>query len=299
MENEEYVKKWLDGSLAGGEQEEFENTDEYRFLSRLDKSLQKFKAPEYRVSSEESKLDMGHKGLERQLGWNIWFKVAASVLLILGAVVVFLTFSRNDLVEMASVQKTNMYLPDSSFVSLNAHTSLSFHKKAWTEKRQVKLEGEAFFKVAKGSRFDVVTSLGTVSVLGTEFNVKSRDEYFEVACFEGKVRVMSKGGEVVLEKNEVWRVLEGATQPLVTRLKGEPDWLSGESHFQSLPLIYVIKELERQYNVSVKLRNIDSQRLFTGSFTHHDLRLALKSITLPMNISFKIEKEEVLLSGDR
>ena len=299
MENEDYVKKWLDGSLTGDEQKEFENTDEYRFLSHLDKSLRQFKAPEYRVLSEEARLSMEPRGRERQLGWNTWYKVAASVFLILGAVVVFLTFSRNDLVEMASIQKTNTYLPDSSFVSLNAHTSLSYRKKGWKEKRQIKLEGEAFFKVAKGSRFDVVTSLGTVSVLGTEFNVKSRDEYFEVACFEGKVRVLSKGREVVLEKNEVWRVLEGNSRPLVTKLTGEPDWLSGESDFQSIPLIYVIRELERQYNVTVKLTEVDSQRLFTGSFTHHDLRLALKSITLPMNISFKIEKEEVLLSGDQ
>ena len=46
----------------------------------------------------------------------------------------------------------------------------------WKNERSVNLDGEGFFKVAKGSKFDVETSAGTVSVVGTQFNVKNRKD---------------------------------------------------------------------------------------------------------------------------
>jgi Fe2+-dicitrate sensor, membrane component len=65
-------------------------------------------------------------------------------------------------------------------VNLNSSSQLSYSKNKWDSKREVTLNGEAFFKVSKGSTFDVITLNGKVSVLGTQFNVKQRENYFEV-----------------------------------------------------------------------------------------------------------------------
>ena len=53
-----------------------------------------------------------------------------------------------------------------------------------------------------------------------------------------------------------------------------------------MPLSYVLNEFERQYNVTVESQQIDTKQVYTGSFVHDNIELALKSITLPLNIKF-------------
>ena len=64
-----------------------------------------------------------------------------------------------------------------------------------------------------------------------------------------------------------------------------PSWVNNESYFKSMPLSFVLNEFERQYNITLESQNIDTKQVYTGSFAHDDLELALKSITLPLNIS--------------
>ena len=95
-------------------------------------------------------------------------------------------------------EHTEVYLPDSSQVILNAESKISFNKKTWDENRNVTLEGEAFFKVAKGKRFTVATESGIITVLGTQFNVENRKNFFEVTCYEGLVSVTYNNKETKL-----------------------------------------------------------------------------------------------------
>lgn len=299
MDQEKYIKKWLDGSLSEDERRAFEQTEDYRFLTRLDQSLQRFKAPDFDESVETEKLRTPKPQTKiRSLSWsNPLLQVAASLLIAVSAITFYLVHDQQSAVEITANQKSELYLPDSSFVELNVRSLLSFREHSWEKSRKVNLEGEAFFKVAHGSRFDVITPSGTVSVVGTQFNVKSRDDYFEIACFEGKVKVLMAGQEIMLAKGETWRTLGGTGQSLDLQLATTPDWLRGESQFQSVPFIYVVKELERQYDIDVRLKNINTQRLFTGSFAHDNINLALKSISLPLNLSYQLEEDQVLLSG--
>ncbi|MDP4820086.1 MAG: FecR family protein, partial [Saprospiraceae bacterium] len=80
-------------------------------------------------------------------------------------------------------------LPDGSTVTLNALSSVRFDPDGWSENRSLELQGEAYFEVRKGSSFEVLTPDGTITVLGTAFNVFAREGAFKVVCFEGKVRV--------------------------------------------------------------------------------------------------------------
>ena len=70
-------------------------------------------------------------------------------------------------------------------MKLNELSQLEYNASKWDENRSLELKGEAFFDVEKGKRFDVTTEFGNVSVLGTEFNVLSRDSIFKVSCYEG------------------------------------------------------------------------------------------------------------------
>ena len=137
------------------------------------------------------------------------------------------------------------------------------------------------------------TISGVVSVLGTQFNVKNRDNYFEVKCFEGKVGVLYNGKFTELSAGKTMRVVNGTVFNNLTDLK-HPTWVDNMSSFKSVPLAHVIAELERQYNVKV-IVDIDAKKLFSGTFVHNDINLALQSITLPFGLNYTIENEIITL----
>ena len=80
---------------------------------------------------------------------------------------------------------------------LNAASRLQYHPYWWRFERQVKLEGEVFL-VKPGTLFKVVSEKGTTEVLGTEFNIYSREKNYSVFCQSGTVKV------IVEKLNTVW-----------------------------------------------------------------------------------------------
>jgi ferric-dicitrate binding protein FerR (iron transport regulator) len=262
-----------------------------------------FKAPEYDVQAELRRLHSRKSSNGKVVPMN-WFKplLRVAAVLIVAAGGYFYFFSRTNtptIVETAAAEKTELELPDASSVTLNALSKLTFYKKNWTRQREVTLDGEAFFKVAKGSRFEVKTSSGTVSVLGTKFNVKNRHDYFEVTCYEGLVEVHSAQEVVRLSPKRMFRVAKGTVTKDHSLKDISPSWIANESSFQSVPFGEVVKEFERQYNITVTTKNIDLDQAFTGRFIHSDISLALKSISFPLNLTIQITGDQnVVLSGE-
>ena len=171
-------------------------------------------------------------------------------------------------------------------------------KRNGKKKEMYKLNGEAFFKVAKGKKFTVSTNAGTVSVLGTQFNVENRAGFFEVTCYEGLVSVLYNNKERKLPAGTSFLVVNGKIMSDTAPKNGQPSWVNNESSFKSIPLKYVFAEFERQYNVKVKTENVDVNQLFTGTFSNTALKIALESISIPSNISYKLEGENVLFYGE-
>jgi hypothetical protein len=77
-----------------------------------------------------------------------------------------------------------------------------------------------------------------------------------------------------------------------------PSWLNNASTFISLPYKTVIAEFERQYNVDITLLGIDSEQLFTGSFAHDNIDVALKSITLPLYATYNKSNNTITIKGE-
>lgn len=300
MEKEDYIKKWLEGSLNEQEKSSFQSTEEYKFLEKLSNSLMSFKAPEYDVEAEYERLGIRRsaKGKVITVNWLSHFLKVAAVFILMAGSYFFFLYDAPAVIETAASERVELVLPDSSFVALNAGSRLSFDDKNWKKERRVELEGEAFFKVARGSRFDVVTSSGIVSVLGTEFNVNDRKNYFEVICYEGSVKVQSAGEVVNLLPKQIFRIISGVVDKEKTATDNQPDWRRAESSFQSVPFRHVLLEFERQYNVTVSTVNVDTDELFTGTFIHSDISLALKSIALPLNLTYEVDGKKIILSGD-
>jgi len=302
MSNEEYIKKWLDGTLTEEEEKRFLQSDNYASIKKMLNATQAFKAPEYDVDAEWDRLAQAksEKGKVVRVNWYKPFMQVAAVFVIMAIGYFFFFYNPAVTVKTLAGEKTEFYLPDSSFVILNAGSQISYVKKDWSDSRKVSLQGEAFFKVAKGSQFDVETKNGTVSVLGTEFNVKQRPAYFDVFCFEGLVQVTVADESIRLPASNGFRVVNNVTSRYDKEDIQSPRWIIGESYFESVPYSQVIQEMVRQYDINVGINNVDTTALFTGGFSHNDLTIAVKSITLPMNISYKVvDDKNIILTGNQ
>ncbi|MDN5203907.1 FecR family protein [Fulvivirgaceae bacterium BMA10] len=300
MDQHDYIKKWIEGSFSEDERQAFENSADFQSLKKIYENSIAFKSPEYHVEKELARFNE-NKHKEAKVVTMKWLapllRVAAILVVVFGVWIYFFTTSTTTIQTLAS-EKSELYLPDSSHVFLNAFSVLSYKPNNWEKERSVSLEGEAFFKVAKGSKFDVETPGGLVSVLGTQFNVRQRDNVFEVVCYEGLVQVKSAGKTITLEKTEVFRVRNGEIDD-DKMISNSPSWIANESLFKSTPFSEVIDEFERQYGVTIQAQQLDLDQLFTGGFAHNNLTLALESITQPLNISYKIkDNKTIVLSGD-
>ncbi len=65
-----------------------------------------------------------------------------------------------------------------------------------------------------------------------------------------------------------------------------------------MPFKTVVAEFERQYGVNITLMNIDSQQLFTGSFTHDNMDVAINSITVPLHVTHNKTNNTIILKGE-
>ena len=300
MKEKEYIEKWLAGTLSESERQAFEKTRDFKELEKLDHALKQFKAPDY--VSEGEYLKIQHKLQERSKVVPLkrlrpFLKVAATLLVIVFGYGLYNTFmTENIQTELAN--QSELFLPDSSRVMLNAQSGINYNAYNWQSNRSLQLKGEAFFEVAKGSTFDVNTALGTVSVLGTKFNVISRGEYLEVVCYEGKVQIEFGTRTESITPGEMFRALNGEIIVKELKLPDEPSWMLNESSFSSMPYAYVIDELERQYDTEIKTKSVNTSLLFTGSFVHDDLELALKAITGPLNLQYAIQDKAIILTGE-
>jgi transmembrane sensor len=200
------------------------------------------------------------------VGFSKW-TVAASIVLLVG-LVSFMRFYTKDIHTDAGAHLL-VQLPDKSTVNLNAQSSVEFHPYWWRFKREVKFEGEGYFEVEKGKQFTVLSKLGTTKVLGTSFNIFSREEVYKVVCLTGKVKVTSKSkDEVVLHPNSKASIQKNGKIDVFKDIEALPEisWKNNLFLFTASPIRDVFKEIERQYGVTI-LANIDSYVLYTGNFT--------------------------------
>lgn len=230
---------------------------------------------EYSVSKEKVwenllfKLD-APKVHHRTISLTHYFRIAAAAsLLLLFSVTGFLRFYSKNVMAPAG-QHISFSLPDGSTVQLNAKSEFSFHPYWFAISRTLKLEGEGFFEVKKGKDFKVVSRLGETSVLGTSFNIFSRNNEYNVTCFTGKVRVVSaqSNERVLLNPNEKAYI----TKDGFLRFAQDADartvksWRDNMFVFTGSPIISVLEEVERQYNI--KIHYLANPGLtYTGNFS--------------------------------
>lgn len=292
-QDETFLARWIANEVTTEEKAAFEATEEGQYFMSLKKASEGLKTPAYDVEAEWSKLK-SRNAEGKQATKQVWlnptlrWSVAASVVILIGA---FFLFAGTKTIRAPYGQQQLATLPDGSKVRLNSGSVLSYNKMDWLWSREVTLkEGEAFFEVEKGNKFQVATPEGTVTVLGTSFNIDLQRDKFRVICYTGKVSVQSGDFSQELRPGNGIVLSEG--QLIDTESVGAsatPSWMRGIIRLRRVTFKEVLASLERTFNLEVvnQVPSLDTLK-FTGSYPNNP-ETALKLVLEPLNISYSFE----------
>jgi len=286
-----YLAKWLAGEMPENELHDFKKSSTYADYKFLIDVVDELETPDYNQQKNYSAtLNKIAKQQEksvtkvRTLIPNWAYAAAASVVLFLG----YSFFFQETTYNAQLAEQTNFKLPDGSEVLLNAGSKIAFNKFNWDNNRTLDLTGEAYFKVKKGSKFTVITKEGEVAVLGTQFTVNSRNDFYNVTCFEGKVKVTSGKLNHILTPGKAISIQDHIATPYTT-IDTIPSWTAQESSFNNVAISQVVTELERQYNITISGKENLQDAYFSGRFSHTNLQQALITIFDTMEIRYTFD----------
>ena len=224
-----------------------------------------------------------------------WIKVAmAAVFVLLAGFSVFMElYTKTFVVPVA--QHSMSYLPDGSSVQLNAQSSISYKPLLWGFSRNVRFEGEAFFEVKKGRKFQVISNNGKTEVLGTSFNIYARDNDYNVTCITGNVKVIeSKNNQAaILDPGE--KATLNKEGNLIVQSGSDKEqallWMNNKLNFTSVPLTNVFKEIERQYGIYISIPE-NLVNIYTGTFRiDNPVEQTLDLVCKPFDLSFTVKSK--------
>ncbi|MNK15008.1 fec operon regulator FecR [compost metagenome] len=192
-------------------------------------------------------------------------------------------------------------LPDKTHVWVNSGSELTYKVDFSNASiREVKLVGEAYFKVAKDKKhpFIVKTDHMDVEAVGTAFNVVAYKgaDYAEASLVEGIVNVSDRqgnkqrmlAGSKIRIGNKKPNILPALQKTVL--VYGDYAWKDGVFVFDNMPLEQITERISRWYNIKIVFNNNAARQLrFTGSIERDNtLNTALKLIETSTNVKFEI-----------
>ena len=297
MKEDTKLAKWLEGAMDEKELREFESLPEFETYRKIKDFSAQLTVPEIDNDALYNSIAAKRNRIEKKVvrlnsPWLV--RIAAVLVIALGLTFFFYTSNITTQVAQAG-ERTEFLLPDNSSVVLNAGSEAQYKSWNWNKKRSLDLTGEAYFRVAKGKTFDVNTPLGKVTVVGTQFNVKSRNNRFDVTCFEGKVKVTYNGKEQFLTPGKSVSFESGKNIAVPQTASVQPEWINHEVTFTAEKPEVVIAELERQYNVKIELKNVQLQEI-TVTLPTNDLDEALDFFKTSYHLKAEKTGNTIILS---
>jgi len=158
----------------------------------------------------------------------------------------------------------HLTLSDGTQVWMNADSKLEFPKQFAGLQRKVKLQGEAYFEVAKDAKhpFVVETEYFNTTVLGTTFNIKAYSaKDANIVLIEGSVKVQAGKHMQQLRPGQQASVGSHNASFIVREVDTYPftQWREGFFYFENETLFEIMQELGRWYNVNIAFE--DNQKM--------------------------------------
>lgn len=246
-----------------------------------------------------------------------FLKIAAVFLVVLGLVLTTYNLLNNssalkfDMVSTAG-DKRYKTLDDGTEVWLNRGSSIRFNQRFGKEKREIFLEGEAFFDVAKNEGIPLFIHVSNlnIEVKGTAFNVNAyhKRANIEVSLLRGLIEITSdldKANRVLLKPNEkliaatvdigsgqILKVIPVSAEGQL----GDTRWAEDSLVFKKEKLKDLVSRLEKKYAITIEIQKEElKDKRFSGSFDGESLKEALNALRLSYPFTYTINDKLVII----
>lgn len=256
--------------------------------------------------------------------WLIASLSAAAIIAVIVATVLFFTSPnpiRSSPAELSKLEKKQnskgtksiIELSDGSKVWLNADSKIQYPPLFAGNTREIYLDGEAFFEVAKNAYKPFIIHLanGTVKVIGTSFNVRAynNEKVVETSVATGKVAFIPKYKSnkqqdtlFITPNNKVsYHYTDEQIAVAPTIVTEDKAWTEGKLIFKAIALLDITTELERSFGKKAVFLDDEAKGfLLTGSFQNNSLEeiMFYLSLSKTKKIYYKITNNELRIATD-
>ncbi len=278
----ELYKQFLDNSISKDDYEELmdwvsDEKNDKIFRGYMDRVLTEMNIiTDKDIYTESVRFRGSKKEVKRSVFNRALLSKVASVLLFISLSCALLFYSNSDkqVYKTKFAETKEIILDDGSEVIINANSKLIWYK-SWrkNEKRTVRLKGEAYFNVRHMKddiSFNVVTQDLTISVLGTTFNVNSRNNKTDVILETGKIKLdLNRPKDRQFEMNPGDRVNFSAANNTLEKSyhslnQKSISWIKGVLRFEDVSMLEVFQKIEELYGKVLISddKNILTRRVF-------------------------------------
>lgn len=259
---------------------------------------------------DEEKKQTRVVALRPRFSWKVWQRVAVACIII---VLSLINYNMNDkriqlstqnfTVSAEKGQRAFVTLPDSTKVWLNSDTKISYPADYGMEERNVSLEGEAYFEVAKNpeKRFIVKTKGMQVEALGTSFNINAYrdDDKIIASLFSGSVRVSYDDYMAILKPHESVKVdllTHSFSQYKDENMQDIALWRQNEITFDGESLEEITRIMNRLYNTTIYIEDESLKKeCYIGTIRNNSLENFIDIINLTTPVIYENKGDTVFL----
>ena len=232
--------------------------------------------------------------------WTSWIDIllkrrlplAYGLIILMLSPLVYDAFSKKQEITNTAEEKS-VLLADGTEVILNSESELTYNRNYNKYNRSVHLVGEAYFNVKKGNiPFNVLTPHGKISVLGTSFNIRTRNDGFEVGVNDGEVQVSNENSLLHLSKGQLIDVKSEFISSNILQIPTDqyPDWLNQKFYCNETTLESLCLEIERTFDIKINFTNPNLKSLtITGLIEASDLDNVLQTVSILTKHKFKLD----------
>jgi len=229
---------------------------------------------------------------------------AAAVILVIGGIIFMTKINTAADIEVRTAQGEIrlVKLSDGTKVWINELSDFSYPEK-FSEERNVHLNGEAFFEVAKDPQHPFIISSNGLKtkVLGTSFTICARDKKDTyVSVVTGKVNVLKTDTKIEtnLLPGEKGNIEQNKNKIIITSVKPQPPtWKHQILDISDKTLEEIVMELEKKYNKKIEINNetLANEKLNGVLDLRKSLNENLNILTFTINANIETNDDVIII----
>lgn len=239
----------------------------------------------------------------------VFLRIAALLIIGLGSLYLFFGNYKSSKKDLTTITTNNerkeIQLADGSQVWLAPHSSLTFKNQFDSNLREVTLNGQAFFEVARNENtpFQIIAHQSQIKVLGTSFNVNSNHARTEVTVATGKVAFnqASSTNSILLHPGERG-TLDYASGELYKEMNTDinfQSWFTGQFVFNNTPLHQVIEQLNEYYQIPIEIKSKNVGCLLTSVFNNQSQQEILDELEIALGITYAQDSTGIIITSSK